>query len=164
MLPPRDWLLLLASPCGNSLPPSAQQLPVPHAVVVLCLRGPFLQHPASSPWQRQPDPGCVCVCARQCVFVCTCSCSYNTLDLNSSPHPRHSRQAHMTWAADLLLGQEASACQYDAVSHPHTRTHTHISQLTSDWACLMSRTLVFHCAPSRASAPRGKYCFNWVFE
>lgn len=122
-----------ATPCssrrGDSLPPRA--FSAASCVVAMAT--------AAWPWvgvcAHACMPACVCVC------VCCC-CSYNTLDLNSSPHPRHSGQAHTTWAADLLLGQEALA-----VSTPLSHTHTHISQLTCDWLCVMSCTFTVAIFP-----------------
>lgn len=148
---PATWL---AAALG--LPSSAQQLPVPHAVVILPPRAfsaaSCVVAMATSAW-----PGvCVRACTHQCVFVCACSCSYNTLDLNSSPHPR--RSGRRTWLERLTC---FSVKKLRLVNTMLSLTHTHISQLTCDWACVMRCTLVFLCAPSAEGEISN---FNCVFE
>lgn len=85
------WPWLAAAP-GLSVwqqpSPSTQQLPIPHAVVILCLRGPF----SCSIQRGNHGNGCLTL------GVQLQSCYRR--DLNSPLHPR---QAHMTWATDLLL-------------------------------------------------------------
>lgn len=89
----RDWLQLSVSLCGNSLP-------IHPATPYSSCRGGSLPPRAFSAASSV-------VTMATAAWPWVCCCSYYGLDLNSSPHPR---QAHMTWATDLLLivgGQQA---------------------------------------------------------
>lgn len=142
---PATWLV-----AALGLPSSAQQLPVPHAVVILPLRAfsaaSCVVAMATAAWPG----GCacvrVCMCTRQCVFVCARSCSYNTLDLNSSPHPR--RSGRRTWLERLTC---FLVKKLRFVNTMLSFTHTH-ARWAAPWF------LPVH------QRRRGKLSFNCVFE
>lgn len=115
-----DLLQLSVSLCVATSFPSTQQLPIPHAPVILCLQGPFLQHPAWLPWQRQAYP-------------LVCCYSYYKLDLNSSPHTgTHnlgSWPACLCWIKQLWVSAKAKA---------PIRCCSWINTLSYDWPCFVS--------------------------